>query len=144
MGIWQPLCRVAMGTVNRGKLYDEERVAWEVAPRWRSWPTKRIRLPRLKRAAVCLLLVDLVLVMLLVRSLEPLITLLRRNEELFGARFTVSHDAYSSKHSTQHKIPRILHQTCANETIPSVWVNSQRSCKEAYSDFEYKVSILDG
>lgn len=142
MGMWQSLRHLAMGTVNRDKLYDEERVNREFAPRWRSWPTKRFRLPRLKKTSVWLLLLDSLLVILLVRTLDPLITLLRRNEELFGARFTVSQEeetSVSSKHSPQHKIPRILHQTCANDTVPSVWVNSQHSCKEAYSDYEYKV-----
>ncbi|KAF4969426.1 hypothetical protein FSARC_3357 [Fusarium sarcochroum] len=37
------------------------------------------------------------------------------------------------------QIPRILHQTCKNETVPEIWADSQKSCLEAYSDYEYKL-----
>jgi len=67
--------------------------------------------------------------------------LLRRNEELFQPRVALSqHDIGASwPQPGPRSIPRILHQTCANDTIPDKWVNSQRSCKEAYSGFEYKL-----
>ncbi|KAI1828828.1 CAZyme family GT32 [Penicillium roqueforti] len=41
--------------------------------------------------------------------------------------------------TSSYQIPRILHQTTAAETIPDKWIESQQSCKEAYSDFEYKL-----
>lgn len=91
-----------------------------------------------------LLLIDLMIVALLLHALEPLITLLRRNEELFMPRATLSGTSIlGAWHQTDrpNKIPRILHQTTATETIPDKWVQTQRSCKEAYSDFEYKVNI---
>jgi mannosyltransferase OCH1-like enzyme len=91
-----------------------------------------------------LLLIDLIMVGLLLQALEPLITLLRRNEELFGPRVALSGpDASDAWDQTDrpNKIPRILHQTTATDTVPDKWVHSQRSCKEAYSDFEYKVDI---
>ena len=40
-----------------------------------------------------------------------------------------------------HQIPRILHQTAKNETIPDIWVDSQESCLTTYSSYEYKVCI---
>lgn len=123
--------------------YDEERLACGPAARscWRH-PSKYLQyVPRPRKVTVCLLLIDLMIVGLLVRALEPLITLLGRNEELFQARVTLSrHNIHaSSPHPNLPKIPRILHQTCANDTIPDKWVESQRSCKQAYSNFEYKV-----
>ncbi|KAB5576206.1 glycosyltransferase family 32 protein [Coniochaeta sp. 2T2.1] len=96
----------------------------------------RRRLPRNKVLAY-LLLIDLIIVALLVYITEPLITLLRRNEELFTPNLVLSHDAPA--YTEQRKIPKILHQTTANATIPDKWVDSQRSCKKAYSDFEYKL-----
>lgn len=82
---------------------------------------------------------------LLLQTVEPLIILLRRNEELFGSR-VVLHTTYTldARHQTTSswEIPRILHQTTATETIPDKWIESQQSCKEAYSDFEYKVIII--
>ena len=87
---------------------------------------------------------DVMVVVLLVQTLEPLITLLRRNEELFMPRTTLYEpDTSNSSNQTEksNKIPRILHQTTATEKIPERWIESQRSCGEAYADFEYKVSI---
>ncbi|KAJ5874355.1 uncharacterized protein N7529_002785 [Penicillium soppii] len=79
---------------------------------------------------------------LLLQIFEPLITLLHRNEELFGSRVAL-HTPVTP--GSQHRItslceiPRILHQTTATETVPEKWIEPQQSCKEAYSDFEYKV-----
>lgn len=87
-------------------------------------------------------LIDLVIIVLLLRVLEPLITLLRRNEELFGPRVALSgHNTSNAWYQADHPsgIPRILHQTTAEEKIPDKWVQSQQSCKKAYSNFEYKV-----
>lgn len=126
-------------TSRRVTLYDEERQKPAHSPRR---PKKRFL--RNKKLATCLLIIDLILVWLLVRTLNPLITLLLRNEELFGARVAVSQHSNASKswHTAtghNHKIPRILHQTCPNQTVPQKWVDSQRSCRETYSDFEYKL-----
>ncbi|EEU35805.1 uncharacterized protein NECHADRAFT_55741 [Fusarium vanettenii 77-13-4] len=138
--IWQYLRRLATSLVNYDAPYDEERLEWE--PRFfRGWSRKYLKSARLGRAAVYLLLIDLVIFGLLLHTLHPLITLLRRNEVLFRPQVTLT------RHGTprifnrpdRYKVPRILHQTCANETIPDAWVHSQRSCINAYSDFEYKL-----
>lgn len=88
-----------------------------------------------------LIIIDIVIVALVVRAFEPLITLLLRNEEMFGARLTLPLNASRPVDPTleQHRIPRILHQTAATEKIPEAWVDLVKSCKEAYSDYEYKV-----
>ncbi|RBR20132.1 uncharacterized protein FIESC28_05411 [Fusarium coffeatum] len=49
----------------------------------------------------------------------------------------------SSMH-LNHQIPRILHQTAKNETIPDIWVDSQESCLTTYSSYEYKLWTDDG
>lgn len=123
--------------------YDEERLDCD-EPAGSGWrrPSKYLQFPRPTKVTAYLLLIDFVIVALLVFTLQPLITLLRRNEELFQPRVALSrHDikAASWPHPEERKIPRILHQTCANSTIPSKWVDSQRSCISAYSEFEYKV-----
>ncbi|KAH6984331.1 nucleotide-diphospho-sugar transferase [Ilyonectria sp. MPI-CAGE-AT-0026] len=129
---WKPLGQSPAESADFDTPRDEERLGCEVPYR---------QFPRLRRIALWLLLTDLVLVALLLHTLDPLITLLRRNEELFGARLALSgtDNPKDSNHQDKPKIPRILHQTCANETIPEKWVDSQQSCKEAYSDFEYKL-----
>lgn len=119
--------------------FDTERLEWPQASRWSTWPRK-LRFPRLRKMAVALFLIDLMIVAFLVHSFDPLITLLRKNEELFGARLTLPVNGSSSSvpSSEVHAIPRILHQTSATTTIPDKWVDLQKSCKEAYSEFEYK------
>ncbi|KAL6855651.1 nucleotide-diphospho-sugar transferase [Trichoderma novae-zelandiae] len=126
--------------------YDEERQAREERDSPSScqrWSMKYLRFPRLNRsAAFMLLLVDLSIVCLLVYSLEPLITLLRRNDELFSPRIVIPrNDSWGSSHfdddMSHPRIPRILHQTTPNTTIPEKWAKSHHSCQETYADFEY-------
>ena len=37
------------------------------------------------------------------------------------------------------KIPKIIHQTYINETIPAQWVAAQQSCIDLHPDYEYKL-----
>lgn len=36
-------------------------------------------------------------------------------------------------------IPKIIHQTYANESIPEVWREAQQSCLDLHEDYEYIV-----
>ena len=36
-------------------------------------------------------------------------------------------------------IPKIIHQTYKNESIPEVWQEAQKSCIALHKDYEYKV-----
>ena len=120
--------------------YDEERMEW--GP---SVPKKYLRLPRLGRSNMILLLIDVFIVTVLVNAFWPLITLLRRNEELFGARLTFELNGTSTPTlPEQQTIPRIFHQTSANETIRPAWAELVQSCKATYSDFEYMVRSIIG
>lgn len=118
---------------------EEDGGAPRAHPRRRS-RTRLLLLPRQRKAAGVLLLIDILIVVTLVVVLEPLITLLRRNDDFFYPRLQL-HGAVATPDPPggSPKIPRILHQTTANETIPEKWVDPQRSCKEAYKDYEYKV-----
>jgi mannosyltransferase OCH1-like enzyme len=131
--------------MSNGLPFDEERQDGDSPSSCQRWSMKYLRFPRLTKMAVFLLLViDLAIVGMLLYTLEPLITLLTRNEELFTPtvilpRNNTSGAPYYSDDQSRPKIPRILHQTTANSTIPDKWVLSQRSCIETYSEFEYKV-----
>lgn len=95
-----------------------------------------------RRKYAVLALVDLLVVVLLVLFLEPLITLLLRNDELFRPELTLLDMVPSSSNpATRPKIPRILHQTTPNATIPAKWAKSQQSCKDVYADYEYMVRM---
>jgi hypothetical protein len=143
MSFWR-LRRWAFGAFNANdKTYDEENLRWGSG--LSKCPRLNCRLvPRLRKATVLFLLIDLMVVGLLLQAFAPLIILLRRNEDLFGSRVALS-TRYrpDARHqmTSSGEIPRILHQTAANETIPNKWIESQQSCKEAYSDFEYKVIL---
>ena len=39
-------------------------------------------------------------------------------------------------------IPKIIHQTYKNETIPERWVNVRQSCLDLHADYEYIVGTL--
>ena len=41
-------------------------------------------------------------------------------------------------------IPKIIHQTYINESIPEHWREAQRSCIELHEDYEYKVRDRQG
>lgn len=126
------------------KLRDEECLELESESEcrhrheWGVWPKKAT-------GWLVLLLVDLMIVVVLLHSLEPLITLLRVNEELFSPRVTLPSPSFSyTLNGTvqSNRIPFILHQTTATEDIPERWIQPQESCKKAYSDFEYKVGLI--
>jgi len=36
-------------------------------------------------------------------------------------------------------IPKIIHQTYINESIPEIWREARQSCIELHEDYEYKV-----
>lgn len=36
-------------------------------------------------------------------------------------------------------IPKIIHQTYKNHSIPAYWKQAQRSCIDLHTDYEYKV-----
>ncbi|CAI6092291.1 unnamed protein product [Clonostachys chloroleuca] len=94
---------------------------------------------RLFKFSFTLVVVDLSIIAFLVWLVGPLIILLTRNDELFGPRAMPGGSVLGSEDSDsgEYEIPRILHQTTPNDTIPQKWIDSQRSCQEVYSNFTY-------
>ena len=41
-------------------------------------------------------------------------------------------------------IPKIIHQTYINESIPEHWKEPQKSCIDLHPDYEYKVRVQAG
>lgn len=106
-----------------------------------TWPTRRPRFTRPGSTTICLILVDLAIFGLILYSLRDLFSLLRHNKEMFSAHVNVTLQDQPKHGHSSRQIPRILHQTCKNETIPEMWAESQQSCLKAYSDFEYMVRL---
>lgn len=131
-------------STNSNRLYDEERgLDWN-SGLWRGRRLKHLWTLRPLKTLMLLLLTDLIVVGLLLQTLNPLIILLYRNKQLFNPHVVLSsHNTSDIWHQTNqsNNIPRILHQTTATEVIPDDWIQSQRSCKDAYSEFEYMVNL---
>ncbi|KAM5345062.1 hypothetical protein ACJ41O_010924 [Fusarium nematophilum] len=123
-----------------GRPYDEERLGWPYKPPL-IYPRKYLRCFKPRMQTVCLLIIDVIILVVIIRTIQPLITHLVRNKELFSPTLTlpVPKDSDKRRPAAPRKIPRILHQTVKNETIPEKWVESQQSCKEMYHDYEYKL-----
>ena len=122
------------------KTFDVERLDWGYSANGLSWPKKYLRLLKPRKQSVYLFLIDITIIGTLVLIFQPLITLLLRNEELFGARLTLPLDeAPENNTPAEHKIPRILHQTSATDKIPANWTASVQTCKDSYADWEYMV-----
>jgi hypothetical protein len=131
-GFWPPYNR----------LPDEECLELDSEPEEKQRHEPSSVWPKTSSGWLLLLLVDLAIVLVLLHSLEPLITLLRLNDRLFSPKVTLpssstAHIGNCTRHS--NRIPLILHQTTATDVIPEFWVQSQQSCQKAYADFEYKV-----
>ncbi|KKY14813.1 putative mipc synthase [Diplodia seriata] len=45
---------------------------------------------------------------------------------------------FDTIHISDAKIPKIIHQTYANRTIPDHWKKAQQSCLDLHPDYEYK------
>ncbi|CAI7576452.1 unnamed protein product [Penicillium pancosmium] len=140
MRFWHNLRQSALQSLRPVyvKLHDEERLGPELDP------GNRQQQETPKKAAIyrIILLINLAMFGLLLRKLEPLITLLRCNERLFSPHVFLPNPEtlhYNNETFQQNRIPLILHQTTATKEIPDRWVQSQETCKKAYSEFEYKL-----
>ncbi|KAK9494304.1 nucleotide-diphospho-sugar transferase [Lipomyces doorenjongii] len=51
----------------------------------------------------------------------------------------VDNESHLPVTSNPQLIPKILHQTWKNETVPEMWRAAQESCLKSHADFEYKL-----
>lgn len=95
------------------------------------------------RRGLIFLLVSLLVLSFLVHSVSTLLSLLVEN----SAADAIHHAELPSPNSglIQQRpqiIPKIIHQTYKNETIPEVWVEAQQSCIDLHPDYEYIVRAI--
>ena len=94
----------------------------------------------MRRSVLVFLLVALVIIFLLVRSVWTLLSLLIEDGSADAIHRTELPSTNSSLIEQRPQIiPKIIHQTYKNETIPEVWVNAQQSCIDLHPDYEYIV-----
>ncbi|KAI9893608.1 MAG: hypothetical protein M1814_006404 [Vezdaea aestivalis] len=92
----------------------------------------------MRRGLVIFLVVNLLFIAFLVRSVYTLLTLLV--EDASGDaihRAEIPAPGSGAIDSRPQLIPKIIHQTYVNESIPAHWQGAQKSCIDLHGDYEY-------
>ncbi|KAI9864563.1 MAG: hypothetical protein M1813_003052 [Trichoglossum hirsutum] len=95
---------------------------------------------KVRRGLLIFLVINIIIIGLLVRSVFTLITLLFED----GAQDAILRAEIPAPNSEliEQKprfIPKIIHQTYVNESIPEVWKEAQQSCLNFHQDYEYRL-----
>ena len=94
----------------------------------------------MRRGLLIFILVNLLILTLLVRSVSTLLSLLVEDASADAIHRAELPSPNSSLIETRPQIiPKIIHQTYKNETIPEVWREAQQSCIDLHPDYEYIV-----
>jgi mannosyltransferase OCH1-like enzyme len=94
----------------------------------------------MRRGLLIFCLVNLLILSLLVRSVSTLLSLLVEDAAADAIHRAELPSPNSSLIEQRPQIiPKIIHQTYKNETIPEVWVEAQQSCIDLHPDYEYIV-----
>ncbi|KAL1964192.1 hypothetical protein VTN77DRAFT_7150 [Rasamsonia byssochlamydoides] len=94
----------------------------------------------MRRGVLIFILVNVLIIAFLVRSVFTLLTLLFEDASADAIHRSDIPSPNSSLIETRPQIiPKIIHQTYKNESIPEHWVGPQRSCIELHPDYEYKL-----
>ncbi len=94
----------------------------------------------MRRGLLIFILVNLLILTLLVRSVSTLLSLLVEDAAADAIHRAELPSPNSSLIETRPQIiPKIIHQTYKNETIPEVWREARQSCIDLHPDYEYIV-----
>lgn len=97
----------------------------------------------MRRGVLIFLVVNLIILSFLVRSVFTLLSLLVEDASADAIhRAELPSPNSSLIEQRPQVIPKIIHQTYKNESIPEVWVDAQRSCIDLHPDYEYIVSLF--
>ncbi|KAJ5630868.1 uncharacterized protein N7484_010968 [Penicillium longicatenatum] len=92
----------------------------------------------MRRALLIFILISLFIITLLVRSVSTLLSLLVENAAADAIRGAELPSPNSTLIEQLHQIiPKIIHQTYKNDTIPEVWLDAQQTCIDLHPDYEY-------
>jgi inositol phosphorylceramide mannosyltransferase catalytic subunit len=94
----------------------------------------------MRRGLLFFILVNALIITTLVRNVFTLLTLLVEDASADAIHLAdlQSHDA-SWIETRPQLIPKIIHQTYRNESIPAHWKEAHRSCVDWHPDYEYIV-----
>jgi len=92
----------------------------------------------MRRGLLIFILVNLLILSFLIRSVSTLLSLLVEDAAADAIHRSELPSPNSSLIETRPQIiPKIIHQTYKNETIPEVWREAQKSCIDLHPDYEY-------
>ena len=94
----------------------------------------------MRRALKIFLFISTLIVLFLVRSVFTLLTLLFEDgsaDSIHSAEIPAPNSPLID--SRPQLIPKIIHQTYVNETVPPRWREAQKSCVDLHGGWEYKV-----
>lgn len=92
----------------------------------------------MRRGVLIFLVVNLIILSFLVRSVFTLLALLVEDASADAIHRAELPSPNSSLIEQRPQIiPKIIHQTYKNETIPEVWREAQQSCIDLHPDYEY-------
>ncbi|KFZ16638.1 hypothetical protein V501_02125 [Pseudogymnoascus sp. VKM F-4519 (FW-2642)] len=95
----------------------------------------------MRKGTKVFIFVNFVVICLLVNAFSTLIALLFEDGAVHAipaADIMRPSEDHTDRNDRQ-VIPRIIHQTYVNDSIPAQWVPSQRSCIDLHPDYEYKL-----
>ncbi|KAJ5569994.1 uncharacterized protein N7459_009424 [Penicillium hispanicum] len=91
----------------------------------------------MRRGLLIFLLLNLLVLVLLLRSVSTLLSLLVEDAAADAIHYAELPSPNGLIEQRPQLIPKIIHQTYKNETIPDVWIDAQQSCIDLHPDYEY-------
>lgn len=95
----------------------------------------------MRKGVLIFLVINIIIIGFLVHSVWTLLTLLfidGSEDQISRAELPAPNSGKISERP--RLIPKIIHQTYINESIPEHWQAPQQSCLDLHPDYEYKVS----
>ncbi|GAD96895.1 hypothetical protein PVAR5_5560 [Paecilomyces variotii No. 5] len=89
----------------------------------------------MRRGLLIFLLINLLILFFLLRSVWTLLSLLVEDATADAIHLPSANSSLIEQRP--QVIPKIIHQTYKNETIPEVWADAQQSCIDLHADYKY-------
>jgi|SRR3954470_21003066 mannosyltransferase OCH1-like enzyme len=97
----------------------------------------------MRRGTVIFVVINLIIIGSLINTCSTLISLLFENASRFAIPGAEIPAPNSDRNDNRTQlIPKIIHQTYINSSIPAKWKEGQQACVNLHDDYEYMVSPL--
>jgi mannosyltransferase OCH1-like enzyme len=95
----------------------------------------------MRRGTTIFLVINLLLIGFLINAFSTLISLLFEDGSADAIhRAEIPAPGSDRLENRTRLIPKIIHQTYKNSSIPEIWQAGQQSCIDLHEDYEYKVT----